>query len=66
MSTPIAVREDLYGSIPITITAGGLPTSTARRRLYADFDYPDEIEGLMRSIPAPPGAERGTRAIEQL
>jgi hypothetical protein len=33
--------------------------------LYADFDYPEEIEGLVRFIPPPPGAASGHRAIEQ-
>jgi len=33
--------------------------------LYADFGYPEEIEGLVRFMPPPPGAETGHRAIEQ-
>jgi hypothetical protein len=33
--------------------------------LYADFDYPEEIEGLVRFMPPPPGAASGHRAIEQ-
>jgi hypothetical protein len=33
--------------------------------LYADFDYPDEMAGLVRFMPAPPGAATGYRAIEQ-
>lgn len=33
--------------------------------LYADFDHPEEIEGLVRFLPAPPGAPTGHRAIEQ-
>ena len=32
--------------------------------LYADFDYPPEIEGLVRYMPQPPGAEPGTSGIE--
>lgn len=34
-------------------------------QLYADFDYPEEITGLVRFMPAPPGAATGYRAIEQ-
>jgi hypothetical protein len=33
--------------------------------LYADFGYPEEIEGLVRFMPSPPGAETGYRAVEQ-
>jgi hypothetical protein len=33
--------------------------------LYADFDYPEEIEGLVRFMPPPHGAATGHRAIEQ-
>jgi hypothetical protein len=31
--------------------------------LYADFDYPAEIEGLVRFMPGPPGVPTGTAAI---
>ncbi len=33
--------------------------------LYADFDYPTEIEGLVRYMPAPPGEPTGVEAIER-
>ena len=33
--------------------------------LNADFGYPDEISGLVRFMPPPPGAGTGHRAIEQ-
>ncbi|MBI9113669.1 DUF2247 family protein [Sanguibacter suaedae] len=33
--------------------------------LYADFDYPAEIDGLVRYLPAPPGARIGVDAIEE-
>jgi hypothetical protein len=33
--------------------------------LYADFDYPAEIEGLVRFMPPPPGEPAGRSGIEQ-
>lgn len=33
--------------------------------LYADFDYPTEIEGLVRFMPRPPGEPAGASGIEQ-
>jgi hypothetical protein len=33
--------------------------------LYADLDYPEEISGLVRYMPAAPGAPTGVGAIEQ-
>lgn len=33
--------------------------------LYADFDYPAEIEGLVRFMPPPSGEPAGTSAIAQ-
>ena len=33
--------------------------------LYADFGYPESIQGLVRFMPAPSGAQVGHRAIEQ-
>lgn len=33
--------------------------------LYADFEYPDEIAGLVRFMPPPAGAASGHRALEQ-
>lgn len=33
--------------------------------LYADFDYPAEIEGLVRYMPAPTGEPAGVEAIER-
>jgi hypothetical protein len=33
--------------------------------LYADFDYPEEIEGLVRFMPQPSGAATGHHAIER-
>ena len=33
--------------------------------LYADFDYPPEIEGMVRFMPAPPGAATGLGVIDQ-
>lgn len=32
--------------------------------VYADFDYPDEIDGLVRYLPAPPGQPSGASALE--
>lgn len=32
--------------------------------LYADFEYPDEIQGIVRFMPPPPGAATGNPAIE--
>ena len=31
--------------------------------IYTDFDYPAEIEGLIRYLPPPPGAEPGIPAL---
>lgn len=33
--------------------------------LYADFDHPTEIQGLIRYMPPPPGARTGLDAIRQ-
>lgn len=33
--------------------------------LYADFDYPEEIEGLVRFMPLQPGQEAGVAALER-
>lgn len=33
--------------------------------LYAEFDYPEEISGLVRYIPAPPGGPTGPGTIEE-
>jgi len=33
--------------------------------LYSDFGYPEEIEGLVRFLPPPPGAPTGVQAIEE-
>lgn len=33
--------------------------------LYADFDYPDEIQGLVRFMPTAPDEAAGVEAIEQ-
>lgn len=33
--------------------------------LYAEFDYPEEISGLVRYMPPPPGEPTGVDAIEQ-
>lgn len=33
--------------------------------LYADFDHPPEIQGLVRYMPPPPGARRGLEAIRE-
>lgn len=33
--------------------------------LYTDFDYPEEISGLVRFMPAGPGLATGQRAIEE-
>ena len=32
--------------------------------IYADFEYPDEIQGIVRFMPPPPGAATGNPAIE--
>ena len=32
--------------------------------LFTDFDYPDEMQGIVRFIPPLPGAATGNRAIE--
>jgi len=32
--------------------------------LFADFDYPSEMEPFVRLMPAPPGAEPGSHGIE--
>jgi hypothetical protein len=32
--------------------------------VYADFGYPEEIEGLVRYLPAPPGQPSGPSAVE--
>ena len=32
--------------------------------LYADFEYPDEIQGIVRFMPPPAGAATGNAAIE--
>lgn len=32
--------------------------------IYADFGYPDEIDGLVRYLPAPPGQPSGPGAVE--
>ena len=33
--------------------------------LYADFDYPDEIQGLVRFMPTAPGEDASLEALEQ-
>jgi hypothetical protein len=33
--------------------------------LYTDFDYPAEIEGLVRFMPLPPGESAGASSVEQ-
>lgn len=33
--------------------------------LYADFDYPDSIAGLVRFMPAPPGEASGLSALDE-
>jgi hypothetical protein len=33
--------------------------------LYTDFDYPDEIQGLVRFMPNAPGEDPGIEAIKQ-
>lgn len=33
--------------------------------LYSDFGYPEEIEGLVRFMPPPPGASTGLEGVEE-